>query len=250
MPIRKSAFFAALVLGCVLPFAVQGAETPHWVNYKLLNHTTPLPKKLVVLPINVKVLEVTAGGVTEPVPEWTAEARKNIEKSLTAAIKKNATLSEIKMPHLSRRDTALVDEHVALYNLVTNTASQITWEHKIRRFDYSIGPGLAKLRRGTGADAAVIVYARDYASTTGRKAKAILGRIPIINIFTGAAPQLGHSFVHIGIIDLKTGDLLWMNSEYRDGASNLRDYSDARDIIHAIFAWYPGIERYRAAYIN
>jgi hypothetical protein len=249
VPIRKSAFFA-VALACILPLAAQAATTPHWVHYKLLNHTIELPKKLVILPLNVKVLEVTAGGVTETVPEWTAEARKNIKKSLTNAIKDDATLSEVKMPRLSTRDAALVDEHVALYNLVTNTASHINWEHKIRRFDYSIGPGLAKLRRKTGADAAVMVYARDYASTTGRKAKAILGRIPIINIFSGAPPELGHSFVHIGIVDLKTGDLLWMNSEYRDGASNLRDYDDANDIVDAIFDWYPGIERYRAAYID
>ena len=250
MSIRKSTLLAALVFACTLPLTVLAASTPHWVHYKLLNKETGLPKKVVILPINVEVLEMTAGDVTEEVPEWSAEASNNILKSLSAAIKKDSKLQEVKMPRLSGNDSANVDEHIALYNLVVDTASDIGWEHKIRRFDYSIGPGLAKLKRKTGADAAIMVYGRDYASTAGRKAKAVLGQIPIVNIFTGAPPSLGHSFVHIGVIDLNTGDLLWMNSEYRDGASNLREYDDANDIISAIFEWYPGIEEYREVYVQ
>jgi hypothetical protein len=239
-----------LFLACAVPLAAQAASTPHWVHYKLLNKTTELPKKVVIMPINVEVMEMTAGDVKEEVPEWSAEAGKNITKSLSVALSNNASLKEIKMPRLSGKETASVDEHLALYKLVVNSASQTSWEHKVRRFDYSIGPGLEKLRRKTGADAALMVYGRDYASTAGRKAKAVLGRIPIVNIFTGAPPELGHSFVHIGMIDLRTGDILWMNSEYRDGSSNLRDHEDAGDIISAIFEWYPGIEEYREVYVD
>jgi len=79
---------------------------------------------------------------------------------------------------------------------------------------------------------------------------AVVGHIPIVNIFTGPAPKLGHSFVHIGMIDLRTGDLLWMNSNYRDGSTNLRDADDAAKMVNEIFEWYPGIEQYRAAYVN
>ena len=95
-----------------------------------------------------------------------------------------------------------------------------------------------------------MVYGRDYVSTAGRKAKAVAGNIPIINIFTGPPPKLGHSYIHIGMVDLRTGDLLWMNSEYREGASNLQDYGDANDMIKEIIEWYPGIEKYRKVYIK
>jgi hypothetical protein len=248
--IRKSAFSAALILVLSLPFAVRAADTPHWVHYKLLNKSSATPKKVVILPVSVDVFEVTAGDVKEKVPEWSAEAGNNIIRSLSATINNEAGLKVVKMPRLSKNEAASVDEHMALYKLVVNTASTIGWDHKIRRFDYGIGPGLKTLQRKTGADAAVMVYGQDYASTAGRKTKAVLGRIPIVNIFTGAPPTLGHSFVHIGVVDLKTGDLLWMNSEYRDGASNLRDYGDANDIISEIFDWYPGIEEYRKVYVD
>ena len=56
--------------------------------------------------------------------------------------------------------------------------------------------------------------------------------------------------IHVGVVDLRTGDLLWMNSEYREGSTNLRDPNDAAKMVNAVFDWYPGIEQYRAAYLR
>ena len=250
MLIRKFTILLTFILTLALPLASYAASTPHWVHYKLLQSNPQLPKKVVVLPVNIEVLEVTAGGVKEEVPAWSTEASNNVLKSLSAAIKNDPTLQEVKTPRFSKKAASVVDEHMALYKLVVNTASNVGWQHKIRRFDYGIGPGLTSLRRQTGADAAVMVYGRDHVSTAGRKAKAVAGNIPILNIFTGPPPKLGHSYIHIGVVDLKTGDLLWMNSEYREGASNLRDYDDANEIITTIFEWYPGIEKYRKVYVK
>jgi hypothetical protein len=250
VPTQKSTFLAALLLACALPLTAQAASTPHWVHYKLLKSNPTLPKKVIVLPVSIEVLEVTAGGVEEEVPEWSAEASENVFKALSDAIKQDASLKEVSVPALSAKSTDVVDEHMALYSLVVNTAISTGWPHKIRRFDYSIGSGLAALQRKTGADAAVMVYGQDYVSTAGRKAKAVAGNIPIVNIFTGPPPELGHSFIHIGVVDLRTGDILWMNSDYRKGATNLRKLNDASNIISAIFEWYPGIEKYRKVYVD
>jgi hypothetical protein len=239
----------ALLLAGTQPMAVQAASTPHWVHYKLLNNATTLPKKLVILPANVEVFEVTAGDVTEEVPEWSTEAENNLLKALSAAIKSDKSLAEVDFPRLSPPNAGVVDEHMALYTLVVNTASSIDLDHKIRRFDYSIGPGLSLLQRQTGADAAVMILGRDYVSTAGRKAKAVLGNVPIIGAFTGAT-ALGSSFVRIGVVDLRTGDILWLNSEYRGSTSNLRNYDDAKDVIRELFDLYPGIEKYRKVYVK
>ena len=246
-PIRNSVAAIAL-LGCAIAAPVQAAETPHWVHYRLLNNSTPLPKKVVVMPANIKVFEVTAGGVKEEVPDWSAEASANVLKSLSASITKTGHLQEVGLPRLSAAETALLDEHMALYKLVVNTAATTDLKHKVRRFDFGIGPGLAALLGKTGADAAMMVFGRDHASTAGRKTKAVLGKIPIVNIFTGSDAEFGYSYVHIGVVDLKTGDLLWMSSEYRDGSSNLREPADAEALVGAVFKWYPGVEQYRQAY--
>jgi hypothetical protein len=246
----RSACLAVLVLACVLPLSLQAASTPHWVHHKLLKNDSTLPKKVVVLPVSISVEEVTAGDVMEEVPEWSEEASRNVFESVSDAIRENAGLEEVSVPDLSDKTDDVVDEHMALYKLVVNTALDTGWEHKIRRFDYGIGPGLAALQRETGADAAVLVYGEDYVSTAGRKAKAVAANIPVVNIFSGPAPTLGHSFIHIGIVDLKTGDLLWMNSDFRKGTTSLRSREDTDNIVGTIFDWYPGIERYRDVYVK
>jgi hypothetical protein len=234
----------------MLPLTAHAASTPHWVHYKLLTPNPTLPSKVVVLPVDVQVIEVTAGGVEEEVPEWSAAASDNIARSVSAAIQADATLQEVGMPSLAGESAEVVNEHMALYKLVIGTASSIGWQHKIRHFDYGIGPGLAALQRKTGADAAVLVYGRDYVSTAGRKAKAVAGNVPIVNIFTGPAPELGHSFIHVGVVDLRTGDLLWMNTDYRKGATSLRDQQDSSKVVDSVFDWYPGIESYRKVYVE
>jgi hypothetical protein len=240
---------AVSMIIAILPPAVQASGTPHWVHYKWLLKNPTLPKKAVVLPVNIEVVEVSAGGVEETVPDWSKEASQSVLKALSAAIGKQG-LKEMPAPRLTGASAANVDEHIALYKLVVNTATQLGWKQKIRHFDYSIGPGLREISDKTGADVAFLVYGRDYASTAGRKARAVAANIPIVNIFTGPPPQLGHSYIHIGVVDLRTGDLLWMNNNYREGSSNLRDPNDAARMVNAIFKWYPGIESYRRAYVR
>lgn len=241
---------AGVLLAGLSPWTAQAASTPHWVHYKLLTNESSLPKKVVVLPANIELYEVTAGGVSEEVPEWSAEASRNVLKALSETIKTEKSLSEVNFPRLPPPKSAVVDEHIALYKLVADTAASTDLDHKVRRFDFSIGPGLAALQRDTGADAAIMVYGRDYISTAGRKAKAVLGNLPIVGAFTGPPPALGRSWIGIGVIDLRTGDLLWLNSETRGSTSNLRDATDAKDIIRSIFDWYPGIEKYRKVYVR
>jgi hypothetical protein len=250
VPPRKLPFLIVIsIIIANLPLAVRAAETPHWVHYKWLLRTPTLPKKVMVLPVDIEVVEVSAGGVEEKVPDWSKEASQSVFKALSAAISKSS-LKEVAVPQFSGAAGTNLDEHLALYKLVVNTASRTDWKHKIQHFDYSIGPGLREIADKTGVDAALMVYGRDYVSTAGRKARAVAGNIPFVNIFTGPAPELGHSYIHVGVVDLRTGDLLWMNSNYREGSTNLRDPGDASMMITSIFEWYPGIESYRKAYVK
>ncbi len=242
--------FFTMMIVAALPLVARAADTPHWVHYKWLASNPAMPKKVMVLPVDIEVVEVSAGGVEEKVPNWSKEAGQSVFLALSTAIKKQQGMKEIAAPRFSGTTGANVDEHLALYKLVVNTASRTGWKHKIRRFDYSIGPGLKQLAAQTGADAVIMVYGRDHVSTAGRKARAIAGNVPILNIFTGPPPKLGHSYIHVGMIDLRTGDLLWMNSNYREGSTNLRDPEDAANMIDSIFEWYPGIESYRKTYVN
>ena len=78
----------ALLASALLAGAAQAEDTPHWVHYRLLNGSATLPKKVVVIPASVKVFEVTAGGVEEEVPAWSAEASTNILSAVSSALGK------------------------------------------------------------------------------------------------------------------------------------------------------------------
>lgn len=249
MSLRAIVALAVLLFyGLFVP--AHAGDTPHWVHYRLINKSASLPKRILVVPASIRMYEVTAGDVREEVPDWSAQASKNALKAVAAAFAKKGGVQEVAMPALSASERALVDEYVALYKLVSNSMPSRLLPHKIKRFDYGIGPGLASVLSRTGADAIVMVSGQDYASTAGRKTKAVLGKIPIVNIFTGGEVELGHSFIHIGLIELRTGDLLWLNSEFRKGSSDMREYDDVEDQVSTIFKWYPGIDEYREQYVD
>lgn len=230
-----------------LPQTAPADDIHHWVNYKWLSGSPALPQQALVLPIDIEVVEGNAGGVDEKVPEWSKEAGQSVFNALTAALGKHGVKGTA-MPRLPETMIANIDEHVALYKLVVNTAVRSNWKHKVKRFDYSIGPGLREVADKTGVDVAFLVYGRDFVTTAGRKVRAVTGRIPFVNAITGAPLELGHSFVHVGAVDLRTGDILWMNSSLRKGSTNLRDPSDAAKMINTIFEDYPGIDDYRKNY--
>src|SRR4030067_3400196 len=107
-----------------LPLAVRAADAPHWVHYKWLLNKPVLPKKVVVLQVDIEVVEVSAGGVEEKVPDWSKEASQSEFKALSAAIGKQG-LKETAAPRFSGASAAHLHEHLALYKLVVNTAARL-----------------------------------------------------------------------------------------------------------------------------
>src|SRR2546423_533944 len=92
---RQLLVLATSMLFAVVPLALQAGGTPHWVHYKWLMSNPTLPKKVVVLPIEIKVVEVSAGGVEENVPDWSKEASQSVFKAVSAAITKQPGMKEI-----------------------------------------------------------------------------------------------------------------------------------------------------------
>lgn len=240
------------VVGSLLLFSVgaSAAKLNYRVHYSLVNAKHPrLPKRVVILPVNIVVKEKTFGGVSEKVDKWSDQASTNIFRALADYTKGNKSISLLATPRLSSRENAIVTEHLALYKKVVNTASWATrvppvWTQKLRRFDYTIGSGLNFLRNKTGADTALLVYGEDQVSTAGRKAAATMAAV------FGGSTDFGHSYIHLGLVDLRTGNLLWINSAYKGATGDLRRAADAEKMVKTIFEAYPGIDKYRRTYVN
>lgn len=243
LPIRNIA--SVLIAGVLLTGCAAGIPN-HRVHHSLLEApAAQLPTRVLLLPIDVEVSEVSAGGVSEEVKSWSDQATHNVEQALRQHADADARVELVELPTLSPTETETVEQHLALYDVVGGTAFAITntpvaaWDHKRKHFDYSLGSGLEFLRARSGAETALIVIGMDQISTTERKALAVGAAV------FGVGIPLGVSFVSVGVVDLASGDLLWLNYAHSYGDADLRRAEDAAEMVEQMFQSYPGIEEYR-----
>lgn len=238
----------SVILVAVLVSACQGMPK-HRLHHRAVADSTIVEGSgtILLLPLNVEVREMSAGGLSDVVPSWTRDAKSNITLHLTSgkfSDLKNQTV--VALPELTDEETATLDEHVSLAKVVWADAHILTtlggaaWKHKATKFDYTLGPGLAFLAEKTGADKALIIIGEDMHTTTGRKAMFFAMAA------LGVAIPLGHTVMVGKLVDLKTGDLLWMNTWVdATGAATFLEPADVANASHALFEPYPGIEDYR-----
>jgi len=167
-------------------------------------------KTLGILFVDMKVYQLTAGGVREPKEDWTEAARRNFLTSLEADLKGRGMEAKV----LGEESTSEeLDDIQILYGAVrdailTHTyGSALNWDffpEKLSHFEYSLGPVdelLARLR----VDGLLLVTASDEISTGGRKTLMVVGA------FTGVHPRSGITWANMGLVDA-SGAVLWFSA--------------------------------------
>lgn len=181
------------------------------INPALSQNLDARPKKDVLLPPQVFVFELSAGGVSTRMADWQAAARDNLTTAATRLAGDSSLFKLVPTPQLRSFDLDQLQAHIGLYDRVAQSVfvygrgEQSAWAHKKSEFDYTAGPGLAFLRKQTGADSALIVLGSDSISSGGRKAAFAAG------LLLGFVMPLGQAFMAAEIVDLKTGDVQWMS---------------------------------------
>jgi hypothetical protein len=199
---------------------------------------TAAPIRVLVLPVDFDVLEMSAGGMIEPVPDSTAEAEQALTDATIKVLKHTNKFQIIDLPAMSDAEKETLKEHVALYKLTAFNASQMirmggpAWKAKQKNFDYSIGDGLKFLVERSGADAAVVVAGAQVNSSGGRIAMMILLAA------AGVAIPIGGAQGTAGLIDLNTGNIKWL--EERMGTKgNIREKAGAEQTMQMMVGNYP-----------
>ena len=233
---------AVLPLHWVLVAAllVAGCTTPKSYLAKSIAEPNALPKKVLLVPPDVSVIEVTVGGVGEKDSDWSRQARDNIIGALRSQAK-DRDLELLEMPLLTQAEKDELDRHVAMFELVTGAASQYAlstdsvWKKRSSGLHYTVGPGLRFLAERTGADAALIVSAEDAVSTGGRiavlAATILLFGVPVL--------PPGYSFLAAGVVELSTGNLLWHDFDWNIARRDLRKEPDAAGLVSDVFGSFP-----------
>lgn len=195
-----------------------------------------LPSSFVYIPVEIEVSKFGVGNVTE-IPEWSAEAKSLVSREIKNYVDKNLQLASVNLEAVGSQDSDVLDEYIGLYDATAGAAIQsqtagVGWEHKKANFDYTLGPGVSFLKEHTDAETALFVVGQNYVSTGGRKLTFLFAAA------FGVAIPLGHSFLHVGFIDINTGNLLWTNSVYSQSL-NLRDQQNVSNIVATLFESYP-----------
>lgn len=201
---------------------------------------------VVLLPVDVDVYEMSAGGVKEEVPEWSRSAESNVRSALLVSPDRRGeccVTEVVDSASLTREERDALEEHLALFNVVaanalwTGLPGNSAWKFKSEHFDYTLGDGLGFLKTKYDIDAGLIILGEDVVSTGGRKALHVLGAV------SGVYIPMGHSLLFGGLVDFETGDLLWMNHEIAAGGTeDLRDPESCLDLAGKLMEGYPGLE--------
>lgn len=172
--------------------------------------------RILVFRPDVAVGAQTTGGLNEPSVEWTEAAKAHLVAALRRQQAARGT-SLVLVPELDGAQNQLVADYTALFR----TVAQAAFQHKMfpgnrlptkrREFDWTLGDEASQLR-ALGGDYGLFFYTYDSYGSTGRKIAQILGAV--------AGFGLMPSGVHVGyagLVDLKTGDLVWLNADLQMG---------------------------------
>lgn len=203
-------------------------------------------KKILVFRPSVSVGAQSTGGIFEPNAEWTERAKANIQ----AALEKHQKLlgnAVIVAPEAYGEEAQNLEEHMLLFGALSQAVIEYQFfvgnrlptkkrEAKADVFDWSMGAGVADLPGAKDADYALFIYNKDAYGSTGRKVLQVLALLG-----PGIAVTSGEHQGFAGLVDLKTGDLLWLNADTQMGG-DVRDVDGSEKRVTQLLEDFPGSE--------
>lgn len=193
----------------------------------------PPGSKVVLMPIDVELFSISAGGVLEPQAEWTSQALGNLKTAFQNRENKNAVaFSELPddpdeaIENLNRLHGA-VGQAINLHHF-----GPLNLPTKEKRLEWTLGPDVAIIRQKTGADYALFTFMRDSYASSERVATMVVAAMFGVGLPGGI--QVGY----VSLVDLSTGDILWFNQLVR-GTGDLRNTSAAKESLDALLDRFP-----------
>jgi hypothetical protein len=233
----------AVLIGWSLALAAHAQTAPQSKNYAPGFTERTAGSKLLVLPAEVELFSISAGGVQQPRADWTQAASDLIEKGLN----NRSTLFGQGMGFLSDAHADDVAEVLHLHKAVVRSvflhhmvAGPYQLPTKGGRLDWSMGDAVKPLRDKTGADYALFVWVRDSYASAERKAAIVAFAL----LSGGGLLQGGHQLAYSSLVDLRSGQVVWFNSLSRS-SGDLREAAGAEETIETLLQRFPPLARGR-----
>ncbi len=170
--------------------------------------------RVVLFRPDVSVGEQSTGGLDQPNAGWTEQAREQ----LTAALGKAQAERNIElklMPELTGDDAKLMSDYRKLFKTVADSVIK----HRLflldplptkqEKFDWTLGEGASRLGALGGGEYGLFFYTMDSYESGSRK----LARLLASTISEEQPSEVNMGYA--GLVDLKTGDLVWINVDVK-----------------------------------
>ena len=203
------------------------------------------PVKIVVFRPDVTVGTQTTGAVSEPNADWTATARKE----LADALRKNNTVAGARLEFMDDDPAGDDGAYLAEYRALFTTVAQAIQTNRLfvgarlptkkDQFDWTLGDGASRIGQITGADYALFFYTNDAYGSAGRKAAQAMGMLGCLIGVCVIVPS-GVHVGYAGLVDLKTGDVIWLNADPRMGG-DVRTSDGAAKRVNQMLNGFPGL---------
>ncbi len=236
----------AIALAVSLSSYAAVAQTPPPVTEKSVTRDGfAFPAKgavrILIFRPDIKVGEQTTAGLFQPNAEWYENARRELTAALLAA-KKNRQFDAILHEEPTAAKAAQYAEYLALFRVIVGSAirhklfARDPLPSKADRFDWSLGSGIAQLVADSNADYGLFLFSHDGFESSGRKAAQLVASL------MGARDTPGAHLGYAALVDLKSGDLLWLNVDLK-ATGDVRTAEGAAMRIEQLLAGFPSRAR-------
>lgn len=223
----------------LLLFTVTVTACAHTQTQKIKTYKISVSNPAVLLmPVDIKLTELSAGGILETRADWTTSARNRVQNGLQSALQsKDTRLVRYTKPESGKTQYAQ-SQLIKLHEVVGGVISLYTVlpaaepPTKKDRFEWTLGPGAVALHDHYNADYALFVHIRDSYATAGRKALIIAG------ILFGVGVAGGNQVGYATLVDLRTGRIVWFN-RLSNPSGDLRTAASAKLVVKNLLSGIP-----------
>ena len=153
----------------------------------------------------------------EPRSDWTDQAHEQLNLALRQAQGRIEAVI-VEQPELTSEQAQLLNQYQLLFETVANSIIEYQFfvgnrletkkrDNRSEEFDWSLGPGVAGLPGAAEADYVLFVNTTDHYGSTGRKLLQFAGALAGVGVTSGL--HAGYA----GLVDLRTGNILWLNAD-------------------------------------
>ncbi len=197
--------------------------------------------RIVLFRPEVRVTEQSAAGMEQPKADWTETARTQLTAALQRAQSRRSNEMRM-MPELGGADEKLMADYRRLFKVVADAAiryslfSSQPLPTKAGAFEWSLGPGISSLGDTGGGEYGLFLYTFDGYESSSRKNAALIARLMGRNAEYEEASNVRIGYA--GLVDLKTGELVWLNVDVR-GSGDVRTAEGADARIAELLQGFP-----------